>query len=250
MKKNYSSSKNSNFKKTAMAVKVMLLSAMLFAYAGVKNNAFAQATIGLTSTVGTDNQAICNNTAIQDITYLVDGIYGTGAGVTGLPPGLVGSFSTGVFTINGISTVSGTYSYTITTTGIGVQTSTSGSIIVNPTPSVTNAPTNSVCSSGTTYIVLAADIPSTFTWGLGTVTGDITGAGEGAEPIISQLLTNPSDSSSGTVEYNIYASSNSCSSSSYTITVTVNTAPTITCIGNRTVSTDAGLCTAFVIYGA
>lgn len=79
-------------------------------------NAFAQTpcSISLTSLVGTDAQSICKNDPIIDITYQVSG---TGATVSPLPSGVTGSFSIGVFTISGTPTVSGTFNYSITTTG-------------------------------------------------------------------------------------------------------------------------------------
>ena len=45
-------------------------------------------TIILTSGAGTDNQTVCNNTAITNITYATTGA--TGATVTGLPAGVTG----------------------------------------------------------------------------------------------------------------------------------------------------------------
>ena len=78
------------------------------------------ATISLTSAAGTDAQSLCVNTAITNITYAVGG-GGTGAGVTGLPAGVTGSYSGGVFTISGTPTATGTFNYTVTTTGTCTQ---------------------------------------------------------------------------------------------------------------------------------
>ena len=66
------------------------------------------ATITLTSVPGTEAQTVCVNTPITDITYTIGG-GGTGAGVTGLPTGVTGSYLAGVFTITGSPSVTGTF---------------------------------------------------------------------------------------------------------------------------------------------
>ncbi len=89
------------------------------------------AIISLTSAVGTDGQSVCINTPIADITYSIGG-GGTGAGVVGLPAGVIGSYALGVFTISGTPTISGTFNFTVTTTGTCTQTTANGSITVTP----------------------------------------------------------------------------------------------------------------------
>lgn len=92
-------------------------------------------TITLTSGSGTDNQSICLNDAITNITYSVGGD-ATGAGVTGLPTGLSGSYGSGIFTISGTPTLAGTFNYTVTTTGGSCGTANAyGVITVFPQPS-------------------------------------------------------------------------------------------------------------------
>ena len=72
-------------------------------------------TITLSSSIGSDNQTICNNTVLSSITYSTVGA--TGASFSGLPTGVSGSFSANTVTIIGTPTVSGTFNYTITLTG-------------------------------------------------------------------------------------------------------------------------------------
>src|SRR6202008_4837539 len=62
------------------------------------------AAIALTSAMGTNNQAVCQGDPIIDITYSVTG-GATNASVAGLPSGINGSYTAGVFTITGTSTV-------------------------------------------------------------------------------------------------------------------------------------------------
>ena len=103
----------------------------------------ANSTLTLTSAPGTNNQSVCRNTAIVDITYSIAGS-GTGASVTagGLPAGVTGSYAGGIFTITGTPTVSGVFNYTVTTSGPCVNPSLSGTITVYalPTPNFTFVP--------------------------------------------------------------------------------------------------------------
>ncbi len=94
------------------------------------------AVLTLTSGAGSNNQSPCINTPISNITWNVGGS-GTGAGVAGLPAGVSGSFSGGVFTISGTPTASGTFNYTVTTTGTCTQATATGTITVRPDNTIT-----------------------------------------------------------------------------------------------------------------
>src|ERR1035437_7342214 len=88
----------------------------------------ANNTVNRTSSVGTDVQTVCINTAITSITYATTGV--TGATVTGLPAGVTGLWAANVVTISGTPTASVPFTYTITLTGgCGVITTT-GTIAV------------------------------------------------------------------------------------------------------------------------
>ncbi|HOZ76948.1 MAG TPA: proprotein convertase P-domain-containing protein [Ferruginibacter sp.] len=75
----------------------------------------ANNTITRTSAAGTDAQTRCINTAITNITYSTTGA--TGASFSGLPAGVIGNWAGNTVTIGGTPTVSGTFNYTVTTTG-------------------------------------------------------------------------------------------------------------------------------------
>jgi len=108
----------------------------------------------LSSAVGTDNQTICINTAITDITYGTTGA--TGATFSGLPAGVAGVWAADIVTISGTPTVSGTFNYTVTLTGGCGTVTASGIINVTPPPVlVVNNPTAG-CSPGTVDITAAA----------------------------------------------------------------------------------------------
>ncbi|MEI2748120.1 MAG: proprotein convertase P-domain-containing protein [Ferruginibacter sp.] len=112
----------------------------------------ANSTITLTS--ANNNQTICENTALANITYSLGG-GATGANVTGLPAGLSGSFDAGVYTIEGTATASGTFNYTVTATGPCVNPSLNGTIVVNPAPVVTlSANPGTVCFSGNSTLTV------------------------------------------------------------------------------------------------
>jgi hypothetical protein len=87
-------------------------------------------TITITSAAGTDNQTICFNTAITDITYATTGA--TGATFTGLPAGVSGSWAADVVTISGTPGASGLFSFNITLTGGCGSVTAAGTLVVTP----------------------------------------------------------------------------------------------------------------------
>ena len=98
-------------------------------------------TIMLTSPAGTDNQAVCINTAIMNITYGTT--IATGATFSGLPAGVTGAWAANVVTISGTPTTSGgPFNYTVTLTGGCGNTTTNGAITVlaNNTITLTSLP--------------------------------------------------------------------------------------------------------------
>jgi len=85
-------------------------------------------TITLTSAAGSNNQTLCINTPITNITYGTTGA--TGATVTGLPTGVTGNWSANTVSISGTPTTSGTFNYTVTLTGGCGTITTAGTLIV------------------------------------------------------------------------------------------------------------------------
>jgi hypothetical protein len=151
-------------------------------------------TITLTSAPGTDNQTVCVNTAITDITYSTTGA--TGVTFSGLPAGVTGTFSGGNITISGTPTVAGTFNYTVTLTGGCGNVTATGTIIVQPnnTITLTSAPgtdNQAVCvntpitpitysttdATGATFSGLPAGVTGTFSGGNITISGRPTVTG-------------------------------------------------------------------------
>ncbi|WP_178985012.1 BspA family leucine-rich repeat surface protein [Winogradskyella helgolandensis] len=140
--------------------------------------------VNMTSDPGTDNQTVCQNSAITDITFDVGGGL-TGPSSTGLPAGLTTSFDGLEYVISGTPTVTGTFNYTISTTANCGNKTYSGTIIVNPEPvvTITTAPATICASDGT--IALSATLSGSATggtWRIGgtniatTVTGSVASA--------------------------------------------------------------------------
>jgi hypothetical protein len=119
-------------------------------------------TIALTS--GGATQAICINNAISNIVYTIEN--GTGADITGLPTGVTGNYAAGVFTISGTPTVSGTFAYTVTPTGLCVISSLSGTITVNANTTITTQPVSQVACprSSVTFVSAATGVNLTYQW--------------------------------------------------------------------------------------
>ncbi|SHF50864.1 hypothetical protein SAMN05444377_1111, partial [Flavobacterium fontis] len=93
------------------------------------------ATLALTSAPATAAQTVCENGAINAITYTFGGT-ATGATVTGLPNGVTATVTGNTVTINGspVSAAGSPYTYTVTTTGGACGfPSLTGTITVNPT---------------------------------------------------------------------------------------------------------------------
>jgi gliding motility-associated-like protein len=92
-------------------------------------------TIVLTSSLATTNQTLCINDALVAIDYTTTGA--TGATFTGLPSGVSGTWNNNSITISGAPTQSGTFNYTVTTTGgCGTLTQT-GTFIISPNNTIT-----------------------------------------------------------------------------------------------------------------
>uniref|UniRef100_UPI003AAF764A Calx-beta domain-containing protein n=1 Tax=Flavobacterium sp. XS1P32 TaxID=3401726 RepID=UPI003AAF764A len=76
------------------------------------------------------NRTTCVNTAITNINLATTGA--TGATFSGLPAGITGSWAANVVIISGTPTASGTFNYTVTTTGGCPPATTTGTITVSP----------------------------------------------------------------------------------------------------------------------
>lgn len=137
-------------------------------------------TIVMTSAPFTNDQILCENTAITPITYNLGGS-ATGAIATGLPAGVTGSFSGGIFTLSGLPTETGTFFYTVTSTGFCTDATLIGSIQINPLIVGNSAGTNTtICENGSGMLVGGALTGGngvyTYSWEESTTSGSLFSA--------------------------------------------------------------------------
>jgi hypothetical protein len=103
--------------------------------------------IALTSSIGTNNQQVCINTSITDITYSTTGA--SGVNVTGLPSGVISTWSSNTLVISGTPTAAGVYPYSISLTGGCGNITANGTITVLALPNVYSVTgSGSYCSGG------------------------------------------------------------------------------------------------------
>ena len=181
------------------------------------------ATIQLTSAPGTDNQSLCTYVAITPITYAIGG-GGTGAYATGLPAGVTGVYNSGILTITGTPAATGTYNYTVHTTGTCQQTTASGNITTSPVPVVTPANVSGVCPGSLSFALVytVTGSPDTYSITAGTP------AVPGFTPVINAALTSspltiplPAGVTAGTYQFFITVSkAGGCASLPTPFTVT------------------------------
>jgi gliding motility-associated-like protein len=180
-------------------------------------------TILLTSAAGTNNQTVCVNSAITNITYSTTGA--TGATFSGLPPGVTGSWAGNVVTITGSPTSGGVYGYTVTLTGgCGTVTAT-GSITVNPVNTIlltSAAGTNNqtACISSPITSITYSTTGATGATVSGLPTG-VTGSWAG-----NTVTINGTPTMTGTFNYTVTLTGG-CGTVTATGSITVNPANTI-----------------------
>ena len=185
-------------------------------------------TISLSSAVGTDAQTKCINTAITNITYSTTGA--TGATVTGLPAGVSGNWSSPTATISGTPTVSGTFTYTVKTTGGCGGTSAAGTITVTPNNTINLS--SAVGTDAQTKCINTAITNITYST-TGATGATVTGlpAGVSGSWSSNMITINGIPSVSGTFAYSILLTGG-CGTVSVTGTITVNPLPVVSITGN------------------
>jgi gliding motility-associated-like protein len=195
------------------------------------------AAIALSSASGTNNQSVCLNLPLTTIQYTITNA--NGATVTGLPGGITGNYANGIFTISGAATQSGTFNYTVTTTGGCASASLSGTIFVAPNAAIAlssavGSNNQSICvntgiatiryqvtnATGAVVTGLPAGLSGVYANGLFTITGTATLA--------------------GTYSYTV-TTTGGCASASLSGTVLVNPDATIT-LSSATTTDNQTIC--------
>ncbi|KGO90064.1 hypothetical protein Q764_03075, partial [Flavobacterium suncheonense GH29-5 = DSM 17707] len=150
-----------------------------------------------TITAGSD-QTVCMNSAMTAITMTLGG-GATGATVTGLPTGVSSSVTGTTLTISGTPSVTGTFPYTVTTTGNACTVATtSGTITVNPilsptincgTSTTTSVQFNWAAVTGATGYNLSYQINATPVVNVGAIGNVLTYSLGGLSPGDSVTIT-------------------------------------------------------------
>ncbi|MDO9186391.1 MAG: PKD-like domain-containing protein [Bacteroidia bacterium] len=116
-------------------------------------------------------------------------------------------------------------------------------VTVNPAPNITNVTEDTICSGTNPNVPLTANLPSTFAWTIGENPGGITGGSDSSGATLNQILTNPSNSTAFSLQYQVTATSTSgtCSGNSFSIYITVNPSPLASAGGNSTICSDSSV---------
>lgn len=186
-------------------------------------------TISLSSGAGTNTQSKCINTTIDPITYTVTG-NSNYPSVSGLPSGIIFSYSSNIITISGTPTVTGIFNYSVTLSGCGMTVPPKGTLTINPGLSVDAASSSpSICITNPIPTIIHTTVNAT---GIGTPTG--LPAGVTAAWASNTVTISGTPTVTGTFNYTIPLSGG-CGN-------TINAAGTITVtnLGIITLSSPAG----------
>jgi gliding motility-associated-like protein len=159
----------------------------------------------LNTVTGPGTATTCVNTPITAINHTTTGATGIGT-PTGLPAGVTATFGSNTITISGTPTVAGTFNYSIPLTGGCGTVNATGTITVNPVPTVTPGSNSPICVGQTLNLTVNATAGATYSW------------------------TGPNGFSS-TVQNPSIPAATAAASGTYTVTVTANG-----CSANNTVN--------------
>jgi hypothetical protein len=181
----------------------------------------------ITLTGGTQNQTVCEGTAIMQTVYTFGGS-ATGAGVSGLPTGLSQSVNTATktVTISGTPTTGGTYTITTDNPASCTPATISGTITVNPKSTLT---LTSVAGTDnqTTVCTGAAIMPIVYTYGGSATNVSVSGLPAGLSTVVDPVLKTLTISGVPSVNGN------------YTLTTSGHTAPCAAATANGSVTISA-----------
>ncbi len=180
------------------------------------------------------NQTVCLNSAITNISLATTGA--TGATFTGLPTGVTGAWAGNLATISGTPTVSGTFNYTVTTTGGCPPATTTGTITVNPINTIAAGTNQTVCLTSAIANITLATTGATGATFAGLPAG-VTGSWAGNVVTISGT-----PSAAGTFNYTV-TTTGGCPPATTTGTITVTPLNTIAAGTNQTICINTAIST-------
>ncbi len=208
-------------------------------------------TIALTSAPFTNDQVICENDSIQPVMYTVGGS-ATGAIVSGLPAGVSGTFNGGIFTISGTPTETGTFFYTVTSTGFCTDASLIGTMQINPFIAGNSAGTSAtICENSTTTLVGGAlsggDGNYTYSWESSTVSGSSFSSANGINSA-ANFEVDPVAFPQNAMYFRRVVSSGGCTDTSAEVIITIDSLPVASIGGSATICAGDSLLIAGVGY--
>ena len=178
--------------------------------------------ITLTSYLGSDNQTICQNTTLDEITYNVGGGLAPPT-ITGLPSGLDYTFNGIEFAINGTPTEFGTFTYTIDSNASCGSKTASGTITVEEAPVVTiNTEAQTVCY---TYSSISLDVSLSGSATVGDSGSGWTSSGAGIfdDPYSLNPIYTISENDTGTITFTFTSNvpSGTCNAAIETVAIEI-----------------------------
>lgn len=199
------------------------------------------------------SQTLCEKTSIDPIVFDISGS-ATNSYAIGLPAGLVQSYNTltNTFTISGTALATGTFNYTVHTSGSinGCDTTYNGTLIIKADDSITLlTPTidnQNICSGGTIQ-------PITYSLGGGATGGNVTFSP--SQPLginwsitSNNLTISGSSSTIGDFDYTI-ESFGICDNTTYSGTIKISENPTVSLVsGNSNTTLCIGTSIVPIIY--
>ena len=137
-----------------------------------------------------------------------------------LPPGLGGTFSGGTYTLSGVPTAEGTYSFSLQATNAGGSDTASFSVsIVAPPPTISGAFGNGTVGVGYSSSISATNSPTSWSVSSGSLPPGLSGSGSTSGYTISGTPT-----AAGTYSFNLTAS-NSGGSATSGFSITIDNPP-------------------------
>jgi hypothetical protein len=200
----------------------------------------------LSSAAATDTQTVCLNSAITPITYTFGGS-ATNVTITGLPSNVFYATSSTSASISGSPSTVGTAGFMVVTTGgVCAPDTLMGQINVDTIPTITLA--TALGSQHQTVCENTNLSPLNFIIGGSATSASISGFPVGISSMMSSdtLMITGSSSTAGTFPYNVTTNGGACPSTSFSDTLFVQIAPTIT-LASAPLSDSQTVCTNVAI---
>lgn len=200
----------------------------------------------LSSAAATDTQTVCLNSAITPITYTFGGS-ATNVTITGLPSNVFYATSSSSASVSGSpSTVSSANFMVVTTGGVCAPDTLMGQINVDTIPTITLA--TALGSQHQTVCENTNLSPLNFIIGGSATSASISGFPVGISSMMSSdtLMITGSSSTAGTFPYNVTTNGGACPSNTFSDTLFVQIAPTIT-LASAPLSDSQTVCTNVAI---